>query len=168
MARVGFQTKSVLEQGLEPESLADSSYIPSKSWHCCSYLWFLLWSQLNHWLMIYLYVQPMCVARHSYLGQFQELKGTHQVNLGNSRVEVWHQHSLTPVAHRRSDTKKLGTKSKGICLLEAAERCMHSLSLAQMLGLDLGKEQVSCTPLSHYCIPEKTMDSRVSPAAIHC
>lgn len=118
--------------------------------------------------MIYLYVQPMCMARHSYLGKFRELKGTSlQVNLWNSRAEVWHQHSLTPVTHKRSDTKKLGTKSKGICLQEAAARSMHNFSLAQVLELDLGKEEVSCTPLTHYYIPEKSMDSRVSPAAIH-
>lgn len=72
------------------------------------------------------------------------------------------------MAHKRSDTKKLGTKSKGICLLEAAARSMHNLSLTQVLTLDLAKEQVSCTPLTHCYIPEKTMDSRVSPAAIHC
>lgn len=125
------------QQGLEPKS--PWLPVPTKSWHCCSYLWFLLWSQLNHWLMIYLYVQLMSMARHSYLGKFQELKETtHQVNLGNSRAEVWHQHSLTPVTHKRSDTKKPATKSKGICLLKAAAR--SNWSLAQVRRLDLGKE----------------------------
>lgn len=120
--------------------------------------------------MIYLYVKlVLCMARHSYLGKFQELKGTtHQVNLGNSRTEVWHQHSVTPMARKRQDIKKLGTKSKWIRLLQGTARFMHHLSLTQVLRLDLGKEQVSCSPFAYYYIPVKTIDSRVSPAAIHC
>lgn len=64
--------------------------------------------------------------------------------------------------------KKLGTKSMWIHLLQETARFRYHLSLTQVLRLDLGKEQVLRSPFAYYYIPVKTMDARVSPAAIHC
>lgn len=65
MASTGFPSKAAADQ----ESMAAGCYIRTGRRHCCGHPCFQPWSQLNHWLMIYLYIKPaLGMARHSSAG----------------------------------------------------------------------------------------------------